>query len=131
MIGFGWSSCGRKLECPEKIHLSDLVTTWPSHMPTSGIEPGSQRWEASALTLRQPYSLYTSGSRVIISFHANNAVSCVIMYTAIVLCRSNSIYEQIISIFVWCPNAPIWIRDECKNYFPQNEYFCISNLVIC
>ena len=24
--------------------------TWPSHMPTPGIEPGSQRWEASAST---------------------------------------------------------------------------------
>ena len=24
------------------------------HMPTPGIEPGSQRWEASALALRQP-----------------------------------------------------------------------------
>ena len=39
--------CGRKPECPEETHLSDLVTTWPSHM---------QRWEASALTLRQPNS---------------------------------------------------------------------------
>ena len=26
------------------------------HMPTPGIEPGWQRWEASALTLRQPDS---------------------------------------------------------------------------
>ena len=34
-----WSSCGRKLEYPEETHLSDLVTTWPSHMPMSGIEP--------------------------------------------------------------------------------------------
>ena len=24
--------CGRKPECPEETHLSDLVTTWPSHM---------------------------------------------------------------------------------------------------
>jgi len=30
---------------------------WPSHMPTPAIEPGSQRWETSALTLRQPDSL--------------------------------------------------------------------------
>ena len=62
-----WSSCGRKPEYPEEIHLSDLVTTWPSHMPTPGIEPMSQRWEASAFTLRQPDSLIplkTSGSRV-------------------------------------------------------------------
>ena len=29
---------------------TDLLTTWPSHMPTPGIEPRSQRWEAS-----QPY----------------------------------------------------------------------------
>ena len=29
MFAFGWSSCGRK---PEETHLSDLVTTWPSHM---------------------------------------------------------------------------------------------------
>ena len=36
----------------EETHLSDLVTTWPSHMPTPGIEPGQ-----SALTLRQPDSL--------------------------------------------------------------------------
>ena len=27
-------------ECPEETHLSDLVTTWPSHMLTPGIEPG-------------------------------------------------------------------------------------------
>ena len=56
MFAFGWSSCGRKPECPEETHLSDLVATWPSHMPTPGIEPGSQRWEASALILRQPDS---------------------------------------------------------------------------
>ena len=53
---YGWSSCWRNPECPEETHLSDLVTTWPSHMPTPGIEPGSQRWEVSALTLRQPDS---------------------------------------------------------------------------
>ena len=38
MFAFGWSSCGRKPECPEETNLSDLVTT-------------------SALTLRQPVSL--------------------------------------------------------------------------
>ena len=43
-------------EDPEETQLSDLVTTWPSHMPTLGIEPWSLRWEASALTLRQPDS---------------------------------------------------------------------------
>ena len=53
MFAFGWSSRGRKPECPEETHLSDLVTTWPSHMPTPGFGPGSQRWESSALTLRQ------------------------------------------------------------------------------
>ena len=42
---------------PEEIHLSDLVTTWPSHMPTPGIEHGSQRWDASALTLCQQHVL--------------------------------------------------------------------------
>jgi len=26
MFAFGWSSCGRKPECPEETHLSDLVT---------------------------------------------------------------------------------------------------------
>ena len=26
MFAFGWSSCGRKSECPEETHLSDLVT---------------------------------------------------------------------------------------------------------
>ena len=31
---FVWSSCGRKPEYPEQAYLSDLVTTWPSHMPT-------------------------------------------------------------------------------------------------
>ena len=41
-------------EYPEATHLSDLVTTWPSRRLTPGIEPGSQRWEASVLTLRQP-----------------------------------------------------------------------------
>ena len=30
------------------------LTWWPPHMQTPGIEPGSQRWEASALTLCQP-----------------------------------------------------------------------------
>ena len=53
MFAFGWSTCERKPECPEETYLSDLVTTWPSHMPTPGIEPWSQGWEASALTLRQ------------------------------------------------------------------------------
>ena len=53
-LRYGWSSCGRKPEYPKETHLSDLVTTWPFHMPTPGIEPGSQRWEASTLTLRQP-----------------------------------------------------------------------------
>ena len=50
---FLWEETG----VPSETHLSDLVTTWLSHMPTPGIEPGSQRWEASALTLRQPDSL--------------------------------------------------------------------------
>ena len=27
MFAFGWSSCGRKPECPEETHLPDLVTT--------------------------------------------------------------------------------------------------------
>ena len=45
MFAFGRSSCGRKPECPEETHLSDLVTTWPSHMPTPAIVPGSQWWE--------------------------------------------------------------------------------------
>ena len=54
MLAFGWSSCGRKPEYREETHLSDLVTTWPSHMPMPGIEPGWQQWEASALPLRQP-----------------------------------------------------------------------------
>ena len=35
----------------------DLVTTWPSHMPTPDFGSESQRWEAIALTLRQPDSL--------------------------------------------------------------------------
>ena len=56
MFAFGWPSCGRKPECPEETHLSDLVTKQPAHMPTPGIDPGSQRWEASELTLRQPDS---------------------------------------------------------------------------
>ena len=30
-----------------------LGDQWPSHMPTLGIEPGSQRLEAGTLTLRQ------------------------------------------------------------------------------
>ena len=47
VFAFGWYLCGRKPECPEETRMPDLVTTWPSHMPT-------QRWEASALPLRQP-----------------------------------------------------------------------------
>ena len=47
---FLWEETG----VPSETQLSDLVTTWLSHMPTPGIKPGSQRWEASALTLRQP-----------------------------------------------------------------------------
>ena len=50
MFAFEWSSCRRKPEYPGETHLSDLLTTWPSDMPTQGIEPRSQRWEAS-----QPY----------------------------------------------------------------------------
>ena len=38
------------------------LTTWPSHMPTPGIEPGSHWWEASALPLRQPDSLSSAPS---------------------------------------------------------------------
>ena len=49
----GPSSYERKPEYPEETLLYDLVTTWRFHMPTPGIEPGSQRWEASALPLRQ------------------------------------------------------------------------------
>jgi len=33
MFAFGWSSCWRKSEFPEETYLSDMVTTWPSHMP--------------------------------------------------------------------------------------------------
>jgi len=32
MIAFVWCSCERKPEYLEKTHLSDLVTTWSSHM---------------------------------------------------------------------------------------------------
>ena len=40
-FAFGWSSCGRKPECPEETHLSDMVTTWPSHMQTPNIQQKS------------------------------------------------------------------------------------------
>ena len=49
-VVFVWEETG----VPEETHLSGLVTTCPSHMPMPGIEPGPQRWEASALPLRQP-----------------------------------------------------------------------------
>ena len=49
-----WHRC--LISCERKPTCLDLVTTWPSHMPTPDIEPGSQQWEASALTLRQPDS---------------------------------------------------------------------------
>ena len=68
MFAFRWRSCGMKPEYSEEIHLSDLVTTWSSHMPMPGIEPGSQRWEASALQLRQPDNIYDGW--VIHSSHA-------------------------------------------------------------
>ena len=45
-----WSLCGRKIEYSEEAHLSVLVTTWPSHMPTPGIDPGvTQQWKANLL----------------------------------------------------------------------------------
>ena len=56
MFAFRWSSCGRKPEYPEETHLSDFATKWPSHMPTLGIELGSQRWEARELPIPQPDS---------------------------------------------------------------------------
>ena len=58
MFAFLWSSYGRKPEYPEETHLSDLETKWPSHMRMPGMEPGSQQWEASVLTLRQPDNQY-------------------------------------------------------------------------
>ena len=77
MFAFRWSSCGRKPECTEETHLSDLVTTWPSYMPTPGIEPGSQQWEASVLTLRQPDSPVTSRTKVdVVIFQAVQLKSC-------------------------------------------------------
>jgi len=30
MFAFRWPSCGRKPECPEETHMSDLVTTLPA-----------------------------------------------------------------------------------------------------
>ena len=45
-----------KPECPEETHLSDLVTTWPSHKPTPCIEAGSHY---ITLTLRQPDSQFS------------------------------------------------------------------------
>ena len=44
---------GGNLEYQEETHLSDLVTTWPSHMLMPGIEPMLQQWEASILPMRQ------------------------------------------------------------------------------
>ena len=56
IFAFGWSSRGRKPEYPEETHLSDLVTTWPSHMPTPCMEPGPHWWDARVLPLCQPDS---------------------------------------------------------------------------
>ena len=50
----GTDVCVLVVSVLEETHLSDLVTTWPSHMPVLGIEPGPQWWEVSMLPLRQP-----------------------------------------------------------------------------
>ena len=47
---------GENRSAQRKPTCLDLVTTWPSHMPTPGIKPVSQLWEACALTLCQPDS---------------------------------------------------------------------------
>ena len=64
----GTDVCVRMVFVWEETHLSDLVTTWPSHMPMPGIEPGLQRWEASALTLRQP-DILLSNNKVTKNVH--------------------------------------------------------------
>ena len=51
-----WSSCVGETGVPRGNPPVWLGDQWPSHMPTPGIQPWSQRWEASVLTLRQPDS---------------------------------------------------------------------------
>ena len=60
MFAFGWSSCGRKPECPEETHLPDLVTT-------SDVDAGYRtrvavvRGECVNIALaRQPQLLYNT-----------------------------------------------------------------------
>jgi len=38
-------------EFTEETHLSVFVTTWQSQMPTPDIEPWSQHWKSSTLSL--------------------------------------------------------------------------------
>ena len=55
-VVFVWEET-RMPEGNPPVWLSDHMTIPLAHAePTPGIEPGSQRWEASALTLRQPDS---------------------------------------------------------------------------
>ena len=61
----GNRSTRRKPTCP------DLVTTWPSHMPTPGIEPESQRCVNTAPT-RQPLR-YTENWKSVINKHCSSA----------------------------------------------------------
>ena len=54
---------GGKPEIPEKNPWTKARTNNrlnPDETASTGIEPGSQRWEASAYPLRQPFSLYHS-----------------------------------------------------------------------
>ena len=42
-VSFGWSSCGRKPECPEETHLFDFG----DHMTSSHADAGYRTWVAA------------------------------------------------------------------------------------
>ena len=47
MFAFAWSLCGRKPEYPGETQLSDLVTTWPSHMRRRELNVGNRLYYCS------------------------------------------------------------------------------------
>ena len=113
MFAFGWSSYGREPEYTEETHLSDLVTKWPTHMPTSGIKHGLQRWEASALTLRQPDSIVYVYCNSIIIIHD------VYVYHFEVAARSTSKYKYQSSL----PDTKIAIQICVLNLWKMAQQF--------
>ena len=52
---FTFVFCGKKPAYPEETNLSELVSTWPSYMPTPGIKHKLQWREANSLQLQNRY----------------------------------------------------------------------------